>query len=75
MGTVAMDLSKAFDCMPHGLLIAKLSAYGLSTDACKLISSYLRDRHKRIKLRSSLVSLVNGALYIEVCLKVKYISY
>ncbi len=28
-----IDLSKAIDCMRYGLLIAKMSAYGLSNDA------------------------------------------
>ena len=30
-----MHLSKAFDCLPHSLIVAKLHAYGLSLDACK----------------------------------------
>ena len=45
-----MDLSKAFDCLPHGLLIAKLKAYGLSEEAVKLLDSYLNDRSQQIKL-------------------------
>ena len=48
-----MDLSKAFDCLPHCSTICKLYAYGVSREACTLIASYLRDRKQRIKLGSS----------------------
>jgi hypothetical protein len=49
-GTLLIDLSKAFDCIPHGLLIAKMRAYGLSTDACEFMASYLSDRFQRVKI-------------------------
>ena len=52
-GAVFMDLSKAFDCVNHGLLIAKLSAYGLNMDALQLIRSYLTNRQQRVKINSS----------------------
>ncbi len=39
VATILMDLSKAFDCIPHGLLGAKMNAYGLSGDACEYMSS------------------------------------
>jgi hypothetical protein len=38
---VLMDLSKAFDCLPHDLLILILEAYGLSKSALDLMHSYL----------------------------------
>jgi len=50
IGVVAIDLSKAFDCMPHGLLLAKLSAYGFSTDALELLKSYIMKRQQRVKI-------------------------
>ena len=50
IGTVYMDLSKAFDCLPHGLLIAKLHAYGLSEAACETMFDYSKDRKQRVKI-------------------------
>ena len=36
-----MDLSKAYDCLPHDLLIAKLATYGFDNMALALITDYL----------------------------------
>ena len=46
----SMDISKAFDCLPHCLTICKLIAYGLSRNACTLIASYLYKRKQRVKI-------------------------
>ena len=40
---VLADLSKAFDCICHDLLIAKLNTDGLSLSALKLITDYLQN--------------------------------
>ena len=45
-----MDLSKAYDCLPHDLLIAKLEAYGLDNDCLNLLLDYLSFRKRRTKL-------------------------
>ena len=50
VGIVAIDLSKAFDCISHGLILAKLHAYGFDINACKFLQSYLVDRSQRVKI-------------------------
>ena len=54
VGTVLMDLSKAFDSLPHDLLLAKLSAYGFTSKSILLIGSYLSNRKQRTKVGSEI---------------------
>ena len=44
VGTVLMDLSKAYGCLPHDVLIAKLTANGFNNTALVLITDYLTNR-------------------------------
>ena len=53
-GVLLTDLSKAFDCLIHDLLIAKLHAYGFDYLSLKLILSYLTDRKQRVRINASL---------------------
>ena len=65
IGTVLMDLSKAYDCLPHDLLIAKLAAYGFEDSATSLISDYLSKRYQRVKIGSvfsSYLQILRGVL-------------
>ena len=52
-GALLTDLSKAFDCICHGLLVPKLHAYGLSLPAMKMIQDYLLNQKQRTKVGSS----------------------
>ena len=53
VGTVLMDLSKAFDCIPHDSLVAKLHAYCLTEEAVTFIYSFLKRRKQGVKINSS----------------------
>ena len=46
-GALLTDLSKAFNCLNHDLLIAKLHAYGFSLPVLRLIYNYLSNRKQR----------------------------
>ena len=52
-GTLFVDLSKAFDCLQHDLLLATLKAYGFDYKSLKLILSFLSNRKYRTKINSS----------------------
>ena len=49
-GILLTDLSKAFDCISHDLLIAKLRAYGFSKIALNFINDHLSNRFQRTKI-------------------------
>ena len=63
VASVLMDLSKAFDCINHELLIAKIAAYGFTKSALRFIYSYLENRAQRVGIDgeySSLKDIVDG---------------
>ena len=50
VGTILMDLSKAFNCLPHDLIIAKCAAYGVDFKSLGLLRNYLSNRYHRVKI-------------------------
>ena len=49
-----MDLSKAYDCLPHDLIIAKFEAYGFDNISLKMYHSYFSNGKQRVKIGSAI---------------------
>ena len=47
---LSTDLSEAFHCLPHDLIIVKRNAYGFSFKSTRLIHCYLSDRRQKFGL-------------------------
>ena len=63
VGGLLMDLSKAFDCLPHELLIAKLAAYGFEERTLNSLYSYLKNRRQAVKVNgfiSDFLEILSG---------------
>ena len=56
-GALFTDLSKAFNCLSHELLIDKLHAYGFDKRSLMLIYNYLSNLKQRVKINDSYSSL------------------
>ena len=55
-GELVMDLSKAYDSLPHSLLIRKLQAYGVDEQSCLLLQDYLQGRLQQVKVGDAVSS-------------------
>lgn len=53
---LSLDLSKAFDCVPHELLLAKLRAYGVAEHGVALLRNYFSGRSQGVKVGDKLSS-------------------
>ena len=54
VGGILIDLLKAFDCVPHDLLLAKLAAYGIDDNLILYIHSYLLNRKQCVCINNIL---------------------
>ena len=64
IAAIAIDLSKAFDCVPHKLLLEKLKFYGMDDHAVSLLHSYLTSRYQRVKLDDTFSAWTGVAAWI-----------
>ena len=53
LSALSTDLSKAFQCIPHDLLITKRAAYGLSEEALMYILSFLSNRKQCVSINNT----------------------
>ena len=62
IGTVSKDLSKAYDCLPYDLLIAKLEAYDVDIESFNLLIDTLVLESKELPL----VQLISNNQKLDV---------
>jgi len=58
VGGIFCDLSKAFDCVNHRILLSKSDHYGIRGTFKALIDSYLKERYQRVTITEKLTSTI-----------------
>ena len=59
LGVVLIDLSKAFDSVPHGLLLAKPAGYGVDENFLYYIYSYILNRKQCVQINNTNSGFLN----------------
>ena len=74
VGAVFMDLSKAFDCIPHDLIISKLHTYRFSQKTVTFIYSYIKRRKQKVNVNNFLSDFLTlpsavpeGSILVQYC--------
>ena len=78
VGGVFVDLSKAFNCIPHDLLIAKLTANGFDDYLVFYLYSYLDNRKQCARVNNekrSLQHIISGVPQSSVVFNLLYLTY
>ena len=71
-GALLTDLLKAFNCLPHEMIIAKLYAYGVDMPSLKLINSIYLKEGKELKL---MMFIAHGMKYFLGSLRALFLVH
>jgi hypothetical protein len=66
VGGIFFDLTKAYDCVNHTILLSKLEFYGSTGSAYNVMKSYLNDRYQRVLIKNT-----NGKNYLSEWKEIK----
>ena len=75
---VLIDFSKAFDVVPHSLLLNKLISLGICSQTVKWLLEFLSDRHRLVDVngaRSTSADVTSGVIQGSVVGPVLFVLY